>query len=103
MVIRQFHIVGVAIKPSEADPVLVVYANTVPAGPLPFQGFQVVSGRNAQILQVPCAMQQAKPPQGNPRNGGPLARRFAVKEILRIPVLKRSDHEPIIQNVVPFV
>ena len=102
MVIRQFHIVGVAIKPSEADPVLVVYANTVLAGPLPFQGYQVVSWE-AQILQVPRAMQQAKPPQGNPCNGGPLARGFAVKEILRIPVMKRSDHEPIIQNVVPSV
>jgi hypothetical protein len=76
MVIRQFHIVGVAMGPPEADPVLVVHSDTELAGPLPFQGFQAVSGRNAQILQVSCAMQQAEPPQCTPGNWGPLTRGF---------------------------
>ena len=37
--------------PSEADPVLLVDANAVLPFAIPFQGFQVITGRDSQVRQ----------------------------------------------------
>jgi hypothetical protein len=51
VIIYNFHFVSVAIAPHEADPPLIVDADAVLTGPVAFKSFEVISRRNAKILQ----------------------------------------------------
>ena len=58
MVVDDFHIVGVAIPPNEADAILIIDSDAVLAFALAVQSLQPVSGRNIQIIQRHGGMQQ---------------------------------------------
>lgn len=49
MVVYDLDIVSVAFLPTEAYPVLVIYANAVLTRPIFFQGFQPVARRDPQV------------------------------------------------------
>jgi hypothetical protein len=58
MVVDDFHIVGVAIPPHEADTRLIIDSDAVLALALALQSFQPVSGGDTQIIQRHGGMQQ---------------------------------------------
>ena len=51
MVIRDFHVVGVAVFPAETDAPLVVDADAVLAFPVAFERFEPVARRHAQVFK----------------------------------------------------
>jgi hypothetical protein len=53
VVIRYFHLIGIAVPPHEAQAELVVDPNAMLTVPITAQPFQPVTGRNSQILQSP--------------------------------------------------
>jgi hypothetical protein len=52
VVIRNFHIVGIAIAPDKANAPLVVDADAVLSFPIAFQYFQMIARRRLQIAKV---------------------------------------------------
>jgi hypothetical protein len=58
MVVDDFHIVGVAVPPHEADTILIIDSDAVLSLALAMQGLQPVSGGNIQIIQRHGGMQQ---------------------------------------------
>jgi hypothetical protein len=58
MVVDDFHVVGVAIPPHEADAILIIDSDAVLALALAVQSLQPVSGRHTQIIQRHGGMQQ---------------------------------------------
>ena len=52
MVINDFDLVRIPVFPDETDAPLVVNANTMLSGPLPFQAFKPVARRHPQILKT---------------------------------------------------
>jgi hypothetical protein len=51
MIIRDLNIFGSSVRPSEADPILIIDPNRVLAFSVPLQCFQLVVGRRPQIGQ----------------------------------------------------
>jgi hypothetical protein len=58
MVVDDFHIVGVAVPPHEADAILIIDSYAVLALALAVQSLQPVSGGDIQIIQCHGGMQQ---------------------------------------------
>jgi hypothetical protein len=58
MVVDDFHIVGVAVPPHEADAILIIDSDAVLALALAVQSLQPVSGGDIQIIQRHGGMQQ---------------------------------------------
>jgi hypothetical protein len=58
MVVYDFHIVGVAVPPHEANAILIIDSDAVLALALAVQSLQPVSGRHTQIIQRHGGMQQ---------------------------------------------
>jgi predicted phosphoribosyltransferase len=52
VVVRDFDIVGIAILPVKADTILLIDADTVLAGPFPFESFEAVAWGYGQFAQV---------------------------------------------------
>jgi hypothetical protein len=57
MIVGQFHIMCVAVFPAEADSVLIVHTDAELSSPIASQRFEVVAGRNPQLIERPHAMQ----------------------------------------------
>ena len=60
MVVDDFHIVGVAVPPHEADAILIIDSDAVLALTLTVQSLQPGSGGDIQIIQRHGGMQQEK-------------------------------------------
>ena len=79
-------------RPAEADAPLVVDADAVLPFPIPLQGFQTITGRNAQIVQASCGMHliELARSQGCDRlRNAP--DELAVEDRLGVLVLERPD------------
>src|SRR5437016_2796855 len=74
MIIGQFHISRIPSFAAEANPVLVINPNAVLPLPVSLQRVKPVAGRNSQVVEPHCTMQQPKPSQGHPRNHRPTKR-----------------------------
>lgn len=68
MVIHNFNVKSVAVLPVETDPPLVVDANAELTGAVPFEQFQTVPRRQAQIGQLARAMKLRELAEGNALN-----------------------------------
>lgn len=86
MVVDDFHIVGVAVPPYEADAILIIDSNAVLALALTVQSLQPVSGGDIQIIQCHGGMQQKELPQcphfqigGNPSASPRLPRLLRIR------------------------
>jgi hypothetical protein len=53
VVVHDLYVLGTNWRPCETDPELVVDADAVLAGPIPFERLETVSGRDPQIVQTP--------------------------------------------------
>jgi hypothetical protein len=62
VIVNDFHIVGIARVPPEAQPPLIVDAYAVLPGPIAPQGLETVPGRRAQLLERSCRGQQFQLP-----------------------------------------
>ena len=51
MIIHDFYVIGISVSPNKADSPLVIDTDAVLAPAVAFQGFQMIVGRYAQILQ----------------------------------------------------
>jgi hypothetical protein len=60
MVVDDFHIVGIAVPPYEADAILIIDSDAVLTFALAVQSLQPVSRGNIQIIQRHRGMQQEK-------------------------------------------
>ena len=68
MVIDDFHIVKMVSFRCKTDSVLIIDPNAVLSLPAPLQFFQMVCGRNSQILQASCIIHHDQFPQCNELN-----------------------------------
>ena len=66
MVIDDLNVMGIAVKPDEADAPLVIDTNAIRPRAIAFQQFKLVSGRHAKIPQPQCPMQVQKLPPRRP-------------------------------------
>ena len=60
MVVRDLDVHSVPVQPSEADTPLIVDPNAHLACPIPFQGFEPIAGRIAQVVNRPRSIQLAQ-------------------------------------------
>ena len=51
VIIGDFDVVGILAVPTEADAILVVCPDTVPAGPVAFDRFEPIARRKARFVQ----------------------------------------------------
>jgi hypothetical protein len=57
VIVHNFYVVNIAIRPLETDAPLVVYADAVLSLSVAFECFQAIAGWLFQIVQCPCSMQ----------------------------------------------
>jgi hypothetical protein len=60
MVIRQFHIISVALAPYEADPKLIVDPDAVLPLAIPLESFQPVAPQCGEVRQLACGIDHAE-------------------------------------------
>jgi hypothetical protein len=68
MVITDFDIVGVALKPSKTPAPLVVHTNTVLSSTIAPERLQAIAGRHTQKIQSCGSINQIELPLGTQRN-----------------------------------
>ncbi len=94
MVVDDFHVVGIAIPPHEADAILIIDSDTVLALALAVQSLQPVSGRHTQIIQRHRGMQQEELLQcPHFQIGGNASASPRLPKLLRIRIPEASCHE----------
>jgi hypothetical protein len=81
IVVRNLDILGAGVSPAKNDPVLIVYADRVPARQVPSQRLEAVSGRERQVPQFVCGVQMHKLPPGD---AGDLARKTSRQRLIGI-------------------
>ena len=97
VVIDDFHVVGVAVSPTEADAPLIVNPDAVLAFALPLQGFEPIGRRNAQIIQHGGVAQHAQFASCHGLDIGRQAPgRRSAPDLFRFLVGKVPDHGPTI-------
>ena len=101
MVVYDFDIMGIRPGPHETDTPLIIDPDAVLALAPPFQAFQAIARRDAQIVQVLCSMQHAQFPAGDRLNlpRQPL-RGLAFPDFPGLAVLESDDHAPSITCLV---
>lgn len=94
MIIRNLDALGIAVRPDKAQPPLVIDAYTVLAFTIAFQGFEMVSGRAAQIGQCPGIVEHTQLTPDDLLNIPRQApRHLAAPYLLGFLVLESSDHK----------
>jgi hypothetical protein len=93
VIIRDLHIIGIAVLEAKADPPLIVDGNGELAGPVSLQGMQAIARRRLQVIQtggqVDVFQTPDRPTQKVRRKPFRSARH---KERLRVLVGKRYNH-----------
>ena len=92
MVVRDLHIVNVALRPAEADPVLIIDPDTVPTFPLALQYFQAVTRRRPQVIQASGGIEVHELPECEVRDLVPLPNWALLKDCLGIGIAECPDH-----------
>ena len=91
MVVDDFHIVGIAPLPAEADPPLVVYPDAVLPRPGASKGFKAVPRRDPQILQAMRSVEQQQLAPGDPLKRAEPVDSAVMKQPLRILAVEAFD------------
>jgi hypothetical protein len=91
-VVNDLNIEGAAIFPTEADPPSLVDPDTVLTPPVPFQSFQMIAGRNPQVLEKARPMKVEKFSSCGTLNRPKARHRLIVKQGLSRLVLEGLDH-----------
>ena len=90
MIIRDFHVVSVAVFPTETDAPLLVDANAVLAVTVAPESFQTISGGNTEVLQVGGRVQHQEFTEGCPLDVGWKVSRYRIEVIARSKATKQS-------------
>lgn len=97
MVVDDFHVVGIALPPHEADAILIIDSDAVLALALPVQSLQPVSGRHTQIVESHGGMQQEELLQcPHFQIGANASASPRLPKLLRIRIPEASYHEGIV-------
>ena len=83
---------SVSVLPAEANAVPLVHADTELSAAVARKRLQVVAGGHAQVFQRSRPVEQPQSPQGDARDGCPSPAGLPVEQLLRVPVMERSDH-----------
>jgi len=94
--------------PPEADPVLLVDADAVLPFPIPFQGFQVITGRDSQVRQSLSVVEEEEFRTGSvlELGGADSSGRFralAIEHVLGPLVAKRQDHDRTLAHLMCYI
>lgn len=93
MIINDFDIVGIAIRPTKTDTPLAIDSNAVLAFPLPFEQFEPVAGRNLQILEADCRIENPQFRQCRFLDiAWEFAGKLAIPNLFCFAVAKACDH-----------
>jgi hypothetical protein len=93
MVVRDFHVVGVAAAPAKADAPLLVDANAVLTSPAAGEFLQPVTGRGPQITKIGSGIQyQQLAKCGTLKVFRPASNPLPLVELPGPPVPKTPDH-----------
>lgn len=93
VIIRDFNIVGVAVFPPKTDTPLVVDPNAPLTRAIPAQFFEMVGGRDSQIVDSDGVVYHAQFPQSDLLNiGGQLSRALTLIDLLCFVALEGSYH-----------
>jgi hypothetical protein len=68
VVICNLYVLGAAIAPNETQAPLIVDTNAILTFAIPFQGFEPVSGWNAQIIKPACSVKDFQFTPSSPFN-----------------------------------
>ncbi len=92
MIVGDFHLVGIAITPLEADPPLIIDSNTVLSLPVSPECFQPVSWRGSEISKFRSRVQLPQFPPRNPFDADKAPDPFPRVEPFRLCRPERLDH-----------
>ena len=93
VIVDDLDVVRVAVLPPEADAPLIVDANAVLPGAIPFQLLQAVAGRDAEVLKLLRGVDEAELPEQRPLEvGREAADALALKQALGVPISETLDH-----------
>ena len=99
MIVDDLYVVRIAGTPSEANSPLIVDPDTVLTGPVAFQGFQPIAGRNTKKVETRrCVDLQQFSMRNSLYVGCKPSAMLAPKELLRLSVRKALDHWAIVQS-----
>ncbi len=92
MVVNNLYIFRTINCPAEANTKLVIDANAPLAFAISAQSLQLITGRNAHVIDVRCQVQLNKFPQGSTFNVRPPLAAFQTKQAFRLFRIKGPDH-----------
>jgi hypothetical protein len=93
MIVNNFDASGVETGPAEADPPLVVDSNGMLSQSIAGEGLKMISRDCTKIGQSAGGMKLIEPPLRHLRNGLEPPAELATKNLLRLFVPERPDHE----------
>jgi len=93
VIIHDLGVVSVAVAPGKAKAPAIVDPNTMLALSVTVQGFQSISRRRHQILQLCGAVQLSELPSRDLLDGLKASARLAAVETLGFGAPKRSNHQ----------
>jgi len=96
MVVDDLYIEYASIFPTEADAPSLVDPDTVLTVPVSLQSFQMIAGRNPQVLEKARPMKVEKFSPSGPLNGSEACHRLIVKQSLSRLVSEGFDHNLIL-------
>jgi hypothetical protein len=92
MVVNDFDTKCASIFPTEADPPALVDPDAVLTLPVPFQSFQMITGRHSQVLEKARPIKVEKFSPGGTLKSSKTCHRLIVKQSLSRLVLEGLDH-----------
>jgi hypothetical protein len=93
VVVDDLDIERITVLPPEAEAPLIVDANAVLSGAIPFELLQPIAGGNAKVLEPLSRVDQAKLSQHKPLElGRKAADRFAPEQALSVPIGEALNH-----------
>jgi hypothetical protein len=92
MVIDNFDVRRVSVRPDKADAVLIVDPDAMLAGAIIFQGFERHSD-TGQIGQLPCRIEGNQPAKCDTLDVGEPAALFPLEDFLSLGAAKRNNHK----------
>jgi len=93
VVVHDLHVEGIAVAPAKADPVLIIYPDTVLALAITLQNFQSVARRYTKVGHVRGGVQYLQFPSRYLADlGTELAGDFIAEDLLRLAICPRLDN-----------
>jgi len=93
MVINYLNIFIMSIHPTETNPKLIVDANAVLTGAVPFELLQTVAGRDAEVFELLRGINQREFAQHQTLElAGKATHKFATEQSLAVPIGETLDH-----------